>query len=90
MTASDGSEIPTGPVVVLGAGYAGLATAHGVARHSRGKLPVVLVDRHPVHVLRTELYEIGRLARAAGDPGPWTVPVARALSLIHISEPTRP
>ena len=69
----------SGPVVVLGAGYAGLATAQGVARRSRGKLPVVLVDRHPVHVLRTELYEIGRLARAAGDPGPWTVPLARAL-----------
>ncbi len=79
MAASNRTGTATGPVVVLGAGYAGLATAQAVARRSRGKLPVVLVDRHPVHVLRTELYEIGRLARAAGDPGPWTVPLARAL-----------
>jgi NADH:ubiquinone reductase (H+-translocating) len=66
-----------GPVVVLGAGYAGLAVAQGVARRSRGKVPVVLVDRHPVHVLRTQLYEIGQLARAQGDPRRWTVPLAR-------------
>ncbi len=79
MTAPEGTGALPGPVVVLGAGYAGLATAQGIARRSRGRLPVVLVDRHPVHVLRTELYEIGRLARAAGDPGPWTVPLARAL-----------
>jgi NADH:ubiquinone reductase (H+-translocating) len=79
MSAAEPGEVPPGPVVVLGAGYAGLATAQGIARRSRGKLPVVLVDRHPVHVLRTELYDIGRLARAAGDPGPWTVPLARAL-----------
>jgi NADH:ubiquinone reductase (H+-translocating) len=79
MRAPEPTRAPSGPVVVVGAGYAGLATAQGIARRSRGKLPVVLVDRHPVHVLRTELYDIGRLARAAGDPGPWTVPLARAL-----------
>lgn len=67
------------PLVVLGAGYAGLTIAQEVARRTRGKWPTVLVDRHPVHVLRTELYEIGRLAQARGDPGPWIVPLARAL-----------
>jgi NADH dehydrogenase FAD-containing subunit len=79
MSEPGSADAPTSPVVVLGAGYGGLATALGIARRSRGRLPVTLVDRHPVHVLRTELYEIGRLARAAGDPGPWTIPLARAL-----------
>jgi NADH:ubiquinone reductase (H+-translocating) len=68
---------PPGPVVVLGAGYAGLAVAQEVSRRTRGRVPVVLVDRHPVHVLRTELYEVGRLARAGSDAGAWTVPLAK-------------
>ena len=76
------------PVVVLGAGYAGLAFAQRVARRARGRWPVVLVDRHPVHVLRTELYEIGRLARARGDPGPWTIPLAPVLD--HRAVTVRP
>ncbi len=79
MPGSDPTVRPEGPAVVLGAGYAGLAVAQGVARRSRGRLPVVLVDRHPVHVLRTELYEIGRLARAGADTGAWTLPLARVL-----------
>jgi NADH dehydrogenase len=70
---------PEGPVVVLGAGYAGLTVARDVARRSRGRLPVVLVDRNPVHVLRTELYEIGKIAAAAGDPRPWTIPLEKVL-----------
>ena len=68
-----------GPVVILGAGYAGLTVAREVARRSRGRLPLVLVDRNPVHVLRTELYEIGKIAAAAGDPRPWTVPLEKVL-----------
>ncbi|MCI4343346.1 MAG: FAD-dependent oxidoreductase [Thermoplasmata archaeon] len=68
-----------GPVVILGAGYAGLTVAREVARRARGRLPLVLVDRNPVHVLRTELYEIGKIAAAAGDPRPWTVPLAKVL-----------
>ena len=79
MPGSDPTARPEGPAVVLGAGYAGLAVAQGIARRSRGRLPVVLVDRHPVHVLRTELYEIGRLARAGADTGAWTLPLARVL-----------
>jgi NADH dehydrogenase len=64
---------------VLGAGYAGLTLAREVARRSKGTLPVVLVDRNPVHVLRTELYEIGKLVAAQGDARPWTVPLAKVL-----------
>jgi NADH dehydrogenase len=69
----------SGPVVVLGAGYAGLTVAREVMRRSHGRRTVVLVDRHPVHVLRTELYEIGKLAEAAGDPRPWTIPLVKLL-----------
>ena len=64
------------PLVVLGAGYAGLTVAHGVWRRSRGTIPTVLVDRHPVHVLRTELYEVGRIA-GSEDVAPWTVPLSK-------------
>ncbi len=71
------SAPPQDPVVVLGAGYAGLTVAQQVHRRSRGQLPIVLVDRHPVHVLRTELYEVGRLAREGGSTDAWTVPLAR-------------
>ncbi len=67
------------PAVVLGAGYAGLALAQEVHRRSRGRVPVVLVDRNPVHVLRTELYEVGKLASTGEDTAPWVVPLAAAL-----------
>lgn len=65
------------PVVVLGGGYAGLTVAHEVHRRGKGQVPVVLIDRHPVHVLRTELYEVGELAGAQGDVRKWTVPLAK-------------
>jgi NADH:ubiquinone reductase (H+-translocating) len=68
---------PNGPLVILGAGYAGLTVAHEVNRRSKGTTQIVLVDRHPVHVLRTELYEVGRLAEDAGNPARWVVPLAR-------------
>ncbi|MCI4337210.1 MAG: FAD-dependent oxidoreductase [Thermoplasmata archaeon] len=69
----------SGPVVVLGAGYAGLRFAQEVRRRTHGRLPVVLVDRHPVHVLRTELYEVGRLARGSADPRRFLIPLDRLL-----------
>lgn len=69
------AEAADDPVVILGAGYAGLMAAQEVARRSRGKVPVTLVDRHPVHVLRTELYEVGRMAEVEARPGRWTVPL---------------
>jgi len=83
----DPSSMPDGvpppeeaPLLVLGAGYAGLTLAEEVRRRSKGKIPVRVVDRHPVHVLRTQLYEIGRLAGAGGDLARWTVPLDRAFS----------
>lgn len=65
--------------LVVGAGYAGLTAAHEIYRRGRGRLRVRLVDRHPVHVLRTELYEIGRLAEDGSGGAPWLVPIRRVL-----------
>jgi NADH:ubiquinone reductase (H+-translocating) len=72
------------PLVVLGAGYAGLTVAHGVWRRSHGTIPTVLVDRHPVHVLRTELYEVGRLASAA-DARAWTLPLSKVFDRTSVT-----
>jgi NADH:ubiquinone reductase (H+-translocating) len=76
-TAADRSE--SLPAVVLGAGYAGLTVAQEINRRSKGKVPVVLVDRNPVHVLRTELYEVGKLASTGDVTDPWVVPLAGVL-----------
>src|SRR5271170_777742 len=75
---------PTGPLVILGAGYAGLTIAQQVARRGKGQIPIVLVDRSPVHVLRTELYEIGQIAEAGADVAAWTVPLERALGRTEV------
>ena len=63
------------PAVVLGAGYAGLRVAHELRRRSRKTVPVVLVDRSPVHVLRTELYEVGAIADAERTRRRFTLPL---------------
>ena len=73
------------PAVVLGAGYAGLTVAQELDRSSRGTIPVMLVDRNPVHVLRTELYEVGRLASTGNDTDPWVVPLAQVLDKTSVS-----
>jgi NADH:quinone reductase (non-electrogenic) len=76
-----GSRDTSGPpVLVLGAGYAGLELWHALRRGARGRYPIRLVDRHPVHVMRTELYEIARLAEAEGQVSPWVVPLQGLLS----------
>ena len=67
------------PSVILGAGYAGLATWHAAHQRSRGRWPILLVDRHPVHVLRTELYRVGRIAAAEGALSRWAIPLRQAL-----------
>ena len=69
--------LPSDSAVVLGAGYAGLTVAHEVHRRGKGKIPVIIVDRHTVHELRTELYEVGRIAGAGEDATRWTVPLAK-------------
>jgi len=63
------------PAVVLGAGYAGLRLAHEVRRLSNHSIPVTLVDRSPVHVLRTELYHVGALAAPPGAKRRFTLPL---------------
>jgi NADH:ubiquinone reductase (H+-translocating) len=63
------------PAVVLGAGYAGLRLAHEVRRLSDRTIPVTLVDRSPVHVLRTELYHVGALAAPPGGTRRFTLPL---------------
>ncbi len=84
MLASDpGSS--TAPLVILGAGYAGLTVAEEVHRRSKGTIPIVLVDRHPIHVLRTELYEVGQIAAAEGDVARWTVPLARVFDRTSVT-----
>jgi NADH dehydrogenase len=67
------------PIVILGAGYAGLRVALDVQRRTRGAVPVRLIDRHPEHVLRTELYEVDRLAVPEADLSHWRIPLREAL-----------
>lgn len=75
-----GADLPSdGPIVVLGAGYAGLRIVHDFGRAAKGRFPVVLVNRLPQHVLRTELYEVDRLAAAGPSARRWAVPMAKAL-----------
>lgn len=73
------------PTVVLGAGYAGLRVAQEVVRRSRGRRPVLLIDRHPVHVLRTELYEVGRLAGGTSAAGQFAIPLEQLLRRPSVS-----
>ncbi len=71
---------PDAPVVVLGAGYAGVSVCHAVQKAGRGSLPVTVVDRHPSHTLRTRLYEVDRLAAAGAESSRWSVPIDRVLA----------
>lgn len=64
----------TAPLVILGAGYAGVTLAQRVWQRTKGGLPIILVDQSPLHVLRTELYEIGEMASARGDSR-WSLPL---------------
>lgn len=84
MAATD-APAPDSPLVVLGAGYAGLTVAEEVHRRSKGAIPVVLVDRHPIHVLRTELYEVGKIAAAGANVARWTVSLARVFDRTSVT-----
>lgn len=66
-------------VVILGAGYAGLSAAKAAHRLGGGRVQVVLVDRSPDHVLRTELYQVDEIAREGAAHRQWAVPMADAL-----------
>jgi NADH:ubiquinone reductase (H+-translocating) len=67
------------PVVILGGGYAGVALAHRLSDRAPGPRGIVLVDRHPVHVLRTELYEVGAMSRPGSSVRRWAVPIDRVV-----------
>ena len=84
MSAS-GPAAPIAPLVIVGAGYAGLTVAEEVHRRSKGSIPIILVDRHPIHVLRTELYEVGQIAAAKGDVARWTVPLGRVFDRTSVT-----
>jgi NADH:quinone reductase (non-electrogenic) len=71
---------PGGPVVILGAGYAGVAVSHEVRKAGHAKLSIVVVDRHPSHTIRTRLYEVGRLAESQGRSERWRVPIDQVLA----------
>jgi NADH dehydrogenase len=71
--------IGTPPVVVLGAGYAGVKLANELSRSVGGTVPILLVDRHPVHIVRTELYEIGELAEYGSDVRKWAIPIEKVI-----------
>ncbi|MCI4323978.1 MAG: FAD-dependent oxidoreductase [Thermoplasmata archaeon] len=66
------------PVVILGAGYAGIAVWHEVHRRGRGRIPCVLVDRHPTHFFQTELYKLDQIA-GSDAPARWGAPLREFL-----------
>lgn len=68
------------PVLVLGAGYAGVSLCHAVRKAGRGRIGLEVVDRHPSHTLRTRLYEVGRIAEAQGRADRWSVPIDQVLA----------
>jgi NADH:ubiquinone reductase (H+-translocating) len=73
------SATRTPEVVILGAGYAGLSTAKTIHRYAGHRIHVVLVDRSPAHVLRTELYQVDEMALAGKDLRRWALPMGDVL-----------
>lgn len=76
---SDSSEPRIPQVVILGAGYAGLSAAKAVHRHAGAHLQVVVVDRSPDHVLRTELYQVDEIATEGATRRKWALPIVEVL-----------
>ena len=73
------SRTGTPQAVILGAGYAGLSVAKTIHRHARSRIQVVLVDRFPEHVLRTELYQVDEMAAPGTKRRQWALPMAEVL-----------
>lgn len=81
---------PTVDIVVLGAGYGGMACVTRLAKRfrSRPEVRIHLVDRHTYHLLETRLHE--RAVRQTEV----TIPIARFLArrkniIFHLGEVTR-
>lgn len=66
-------------VVILGAGYGGLSVAKAIHRHAGHRMRLVLLDKAPEHVLRTELYQVDEMARAGQNRKRWALPIAEVL-----------
>src|SRR5260370_7903529 len=62
------AAVGSGPIVVAGAGYAGLHAALRLTARLRGnpETELVLVDRHDYHQVLTELPRVAGGTRAAG------------------------
>lgn len=73
------TQPPIPQAVILGAGYAGLSVAKAIHRHAGHRVHVVLVDRSPEHVLRTELYQVDEMAIAGKNRRRWALPIAEVL-----------
>ena len=71
------SRVPR--ALILGAGYAGLSVAKTIHRHAGSRIEVVVVDRSPDHVLRTELYQVDEIAQARTTRRRWALPMAEVL-----------
>lgn len=67
-------------VVVLGAGYAGLTLALEIDRLSCHRIPVTVIDRHPIHVLRTKLFEVDRINGTGNADERWALPLSKVLT----------
>jgi NADH:ubiquinone reductase (H+-translocating) len=63
-----------GRVVILGGGYAGVATARDLLRRKHPGEKITLVDREPTTTFRTELYKVGE-SLSGGQP--WVFPFDR-------------
>jgi NADH dehydrogenase len=67
------------PILILGAGYAGLRLAESLPRRGDRRIPPVrVIDRSSFHTVRTELYEVDRMVQGSGLAH-WIVPLADRL-----------
>ena len=83
-------------VVIIGAGFAGLTAAKTLARAA---FDVTVIDQHNYHLFQPLLYQVATAGLSPADIASPIRSILRdqknttvvlALSLIHISEPTRP
>ncbi|MDE1822291.1 MAG: FAD-dependent oxidoreductase [Euryarchaeota archaeon] len=66
-----------GRVLILGGGYAGVATARCLLRRGYPASKIHLVDKEPATTFRTELYKVGEAAGGPEVVPPWTFPFDR-------------
>ncbi len=67
------------PVLVLGAGYAGISVARWISHLTRQRTRVTIIDRLPEHVFRNELFKLDQMVRGRQGVNRWSIPVRTAL-----------